>query len=122
MKALSFFLIVAALLTSCNYPTQASLERVSPSGKVKVNIEAKRLTGVEPWKVTLKVKAYNFKDGELITEIYSKYLDDKAVTFNWFEESSCDIVFNQSDNTKRTFRLIANAQQMQFAEIPSEEN
>jgi hypothetical protein len=105
---------------SCNYPTQASIEKVSPSGKVKVNIEAKRLTGVEPWKVNIKVKAYNFKEGQLSTEIISNELNDKTVVFNWFEESSADIVFHQRDNSKRTFRLIANAQQLQFAEMPAE--
>jgi len=108
-------------LSSCNYPTKASIEKVSPSGKVKVNIEANRLTGLEPWKVIIKVKAYNFKEGQLSAEIISNELDDKTVVFSWFEESSADIVFNQKDNTKRTFRLLANAQQLQLAEIPSTE-
>jgi hypothetical protein len=118
-----FYLLLFSLsmfsISSCNYPTEAKMERVSPSGKVKVNIEASRIAGIEPWRVNIKVKAYNFKEGQLSTEIMSNYLDEKTVEFNWFEESSGDIVFKQNDNTTRTFRLIANAQQMQFAEIPS---
>jgi hypothetical protein len=121
MKSFYLFLFSLLLFTSCNYPTKASIEKVSPSGKVKVNIEANRLTGLEPWKVIIKVKAYNFKEGQLSAEIISNELDDKTVVFNWFEESSADIVFNQKDNTKRTFRLLANAQQLQLAEIPSTE-
>ncbi len=117
---ISSLILVSFFLSSCNYPTEAKMERVSPSGKVKVNIEASRIAGIEPWRVNIKVKAYDFKEGQLSTEIISNYLDEKTVEFNWFEESSGDIIFKQNDNTTRTFRLISNAQQMQFAEIPSQ--
>lgn len=121
MRNTILFLIVSTFLAlaSCNYPTNASIERISPSGKVKVNIEGSRLTGVEPWRVNMKVKAYDFKEGQLSTEISSHYLDDKTVQFNWFEESSADITFTQTDGTVRTFRLLASAQQLQFAEMPN---
>lgn len=121
MRKLTSFLIVGFVmsLAACNYPTNASIEKISPSGKVKVNIEASRLTGIEPWRVTLKVKAYDFKEGQLSTEITSHYLDDKTVQFNWFDESSVDIIFTQTNGTTRTFRLLANQQQLEFAEMPN---
>ncbi|MBX2903831.1 MAG: hypothetical protein KF872_09770 [Chitinophagales bacterium] len=117
----SYFILVALLfsLVACNYPTSATIERVSPSGKVKVSIEASRITGIEPWRVVMKVKAYDFKEGQLATEISAHYLDDKSVKVDWFEESSADVTFTQTDGTTRVFRLIASAQQLQFAEVPA---
>jgi hypothetical protein len=113
------WVFLGCLFQACNYPTQASIERVSPSGKVTLHIEANRLAGVEPWRVVMKVKAYHFKEGQLSTEITAHYLDDKSVQINWFEESSADIVFKQNDGSTRIFRLIASPQQLQFAELPS---
>ena len=122
MKNLFLFGLMAMVLvfSSCNNPTEARLEKLSPSGKVKVTIEGKRFTGIEPWKVTIKVKAYDFKEGSLLAEIAAKNLTDENVKVTWFEESSADIVFTQSDDKTRTFRLIANANEMQMAEIPAE--
>ncbi|MCS6819349.1 MAG: hypothetical protein RMJ53_08620 [Chitinophagales bacterium] len=119
MKNLLIPFIFLLATSGCNYPTSARIEKISPSGKVKVTIEASRLAGVEPWKVTMKVKAYNFKEGQLTTEITSDYLDEKTVSFNWFEESSADIVFKQKNGTERTFRLISSPRQLQFAEMPT---
>jgi hypothetical protein len=120
-NAILFSLLVLVIgISSCNNPTSARLEKISPSGKVKVTIEGARLTGLEPWKVTIKVKAYDFKEGSLAAEITAKNLTDENVAVSWFEESSADIVFTQSDGKARTFRLIANANEMQMAEVPAE--
>ncbi len=117
---LSCLIILLVAATGCNNPTSAKLEKVSPSGKVKVTVTGTRLTGLEPWKVTILVKAYDFKEGSLTAEIAAKDLTDENVKFSWFEESSADIVFTQSDSKLRTFRLISNANEMQMAEIPAD--
>lgn len=115
---LNLGLILLFLFSACNYPTAASMERISPSGKVKVDIEANRTLTTDPWKVVIKIKAYSFKEGQLTTEIVAKNIDNKTVNFNWFEESSADITFTQSDGSSKIFRLISNEEQLQFAQVP----
>lgn len=110
-------LICLLLLTSCGGKTVTAIEKTSPNGKVKIKIEAKRATSIESWKVDLKVKAYDFKEGKLSFEIYAKDLTDETVSFDWKDETHCTIVFKQQDNTERKFQLIASSEQLQLAEM-----
>lgn len=118
MKTLhSFPILFLLFLAACNGKTEALLEHTHDNGKVKVTIKGKRVSSVEPWKVDMAVKAYNFKEGNLIFEIYAEDLNSENVSFTWADDSRCDIVFTQQDGAKRTFRLLASPQQMQMAEI-----
>lgn len=119
MKTLRSFPVILLLLVlaACNGKTDALLEHTHADGKVKVTVKGERLTSVEPWKVNLTVKAYNFKEGSLIFEIYADDLNNETVSFTWADDTHCDIVFTQRDGVKRTFRLIASPEQMQMAEI-----
>lgn len=114
----SCFVVMLVLLSSCDYPTTAHMERLSPSGKVKVDIEANRVLPTDPWKVIIKIKAYSFKEGQLSTEVVAKNIDNKTVNFNWFEESSADITFTQKDGSVKVFRLVSKEEQLQFAQVP----
>lgn len=118
----TIYLILIALLATtvaCNSITSVPLEKTSSSGKVKVTIESERLTSVDPWKVAIKIKAYDFEEGQLATEVMSREISDKTVKFDWVDESSAYIVFTQTDGTTKVFELIASAQQLQFAQIPA---
>lgn len=112
--AISFLMLI---LASCEGKTEAALSKASPNGKVKITIEAKRISTIEPWKVDMKVKAYDFKEGKLSFEIYAKDLSDENVTFDWKDDTHCTIIFEEQDNTKRKFELIASPEQLQMAEM-----
>jgi hypothetical protein len=109
--------LILTLLAGCNGKTSALLESTSANGKAKLTVTGTRTTTVESWKVVMKVKAYNFKEGELKFEIYASDLNNETVLFNWTDENNCDITFKQKDNTERKFHLIASPNQLQMAEV-----
>jgi len=114
---LILFFSVTFLLIACSGKTNTSLQHISPNGKVKINIEGKRSTSVESWKVDMNVKAYGFEEGKLSFEIYSDDISNDNVSFEWEDEFHCKIIFRQSDGEERTFQLIASPKQLQMAEI-----
>lgn len=117
MKSIIPILICLIALVSCGGKTETSLTKVSPNGKVTIKIEAKRAAAVESWKVDMKVKAYDFKEGKLSFEIYAKDLTDENVSFDWKDETHCTILFKEQDNTERKFELIASQEQLQMGEM-----
>ena len=114
-KMKKLFLLFAILaLGSCS--KQASeLHRESKDKNVRIDISAKREAIGEPWQVLLKVKSYSFKDSIGI-EIYNSVIDDKSVSFNWINEQECDIIFEQSDGTRK-FHLIATPAKYSLEEV-----
>ena len=118
MKNTYFLLFIGLLaLGSCGGKTKASLVKVSTNGQVSITIEGKRAASIESWKVDLKVKAYNFKEGKLAFEIYAADLNDETITISWKDEHHAEIYFKQQDNTSRKFELIASPEQLQLAEL-----
>ncbi|MFM9943926.1 MAG: hypothetical protein ACKVQB_01705 [Bacteroidia bacterium] len=117
MKTIFPIFIFFIALVSCGGKTVALIKKESPNGKVKITIEAKRVSSIESWKVDLKVKAFNFKEGKLEFEIYAEDLNDDSVTFDWKDEGHCIIIFKQQDNTERKFELLASSEQLQLAEM-----
>lgn len=114
---LVIFFSVTFLLLACGGKTNTTLQHISPNGKVKVNIEGKRTSSVEAWKVDMNVKAYGFEEGKLSFEIYADDISDENVSFEWEDEFHCKIIIRQSDGEERTFQLIASPKQLQLAEI-----
>lgn len=112
-------LIICALivLTSCGGKTTAALDSTSPNGKAKLTIDAKRPTAFDAWQVTMKVKAYDFKEGQLAFEAMADDINTETVTFNWVDDNNCNITFKLRDNTERNFHLIASPTQVQMGEI-----
>ena len=104
------------LLTSCQ--TQSTtVTDISPNKKVNITIKASRAASLDPWKVEMDVKAYEFKEGHLTFEIQTGDISDKTVKFNWSDDRNCLITFEQSDGQPRKFQLIADAGQVQLGEI-----
>jgi hypothetical protein len=116
MKSLLYLLLVTSFL-SCGGKTVTSLHKESPNGKVKIHIEANRTTAIESWKVVMRVKAYNFKEGSLKFEIFAKDLTDENVSFIWQDDHNCEIIFKQQDDSERKFHLIASQEQLQMGEM-----
>jgi hypothetical protein len=112
-----FFTIIALMLASCGGKTSASLSATSSNQKVKVSISGSRSNTVDPFKVILTVKAYDFKDGRLEFEIYADDLNDQNVKFNWQDDRNCLITFKQQDGVERKFQVIADDTQVQVAEV-----
>lgn len=108
---------VLTVFTSCGGKTTATLENTSPNGKAKLSINAKRAMPFDAWQVTMKVKAYDFKEGQLAFEAMADDISAETVSFNWVDENNCNITFKLRDNTERNFHLIASPTQVQMGEI-----
>ena len=108
--------ICVFLLTACQ--TQSTtITDVSPNKKVNITIKANRTASLDPWKVEMDVKAYDFKEGHLAFEIQTGEVTDKTVKFDWKDDRNCIISMNQADGKPRTFQLIADANQVQLGEV-----
>ena len=108
---------VLTFFTSCGGKTIAALENTSPNGKAKLTIDAKRATPFDAWQVTMKVKAYDFKEGQLVFEAMADDISTETVSFNWVDDNNCNITFKLRDNTERHFHLIASPSQVQMGEL-----
>jgi hypothetical protein len=119
MKNLLGFLLIAIIVSfsSCNSKTSATVENTSPNGKVKVKVEGKRSNVLDAFKAEISVKAYSFKEGKLLFEIMAGDLNNENVKFVWEDESHCLITIEEQDKHVRSFKLIADANQVQLAEI-----
>jgi hypothetical protein len=104
-------------LYSCNDKKAAVFENLSPNKKVQIKVVANRPSAVDAWKVEIKVKAYDFKEGYLAFEVYAGDLNDQNVKFDWKDDRNCIITVEQRDGEPRKFQLIADANQVQLGEI-----
>jgi hypothetical protein len=104
------------MLTACQ-PKTVTINDISPNKRVNIVVNAKRIASTEPWKVQIEVKAYDFKKGSLAFEIESGDINDKTVKFDWKDDRNCVISIDQPDGKPRSFQLIADASQVQLAEI-----
>jgi hypothetical protein len=109
-------LICMLVLTACQ-PKTVTINDESPNKKVNITVTANRTASLEPWKVQINVKAYDFKPGSLEFEIESGDINDKTVKFDWKDDRNCVISIDQPDGKPRSFQLIADAGQVQLAEI-----
>ena len=116
MNRLFLFLPLIFVLFSCKKQV-ADLEEFSPDKKAKVTIHAEKEGLAAAWKVEMKVKAYDFKEGSLTFEIANDELSAKTVSYEWKDAQNAIIKINQSDNEPRVFQLIASPNQVQLAEI-----
>ncbi len=118
MKNIYIFLVIGLLaLGSCGGKTNALYSNVYSKGKVKITITGKRATSIEAWKVEMKVKAYDFKEGKLAFEIYADDLNAETVSITWKDKHHAEIQFKLQDHTTRKFELIASPEQLQMGEI-----
>ena len=117
MKTFVIYFILFIGLTACGGKTSTTLVHHSDNEKVTITIEGTRATAIESWKVDMKVKSYDFKEGKLSFEIYAEDLNNENVSFNWIDETHCNIKFTQQDNSVRSFELIASSEQLQMAEM-----
>jgi hypothetical protein len=104
------------MMVSCNGKTAAKLENTSPNQKVHTTVTGTRSSSVDPWKVVIDVKAFDFQKGQLKFEIYADDLTDQNVQFSWKDDETCLITFTERDD-KRVFQLLANANQVQLGQI-----
>lgn len=115
---LSIVITIAVLAASCGEGGVTYITSKSPNGNTTVTVNASRANSLDPWKINLQVKAYDFKEGSLKFEIYAGDLkQDENVKFDWQDENNCVITFTQSDDVKRSFRLIATSDNVQLAEM-----
>ena len=114
---LSMLMLSLFCLMACNGKTEASVSSHSTNDKVVVKVEGKRSNLLDPFSTQIAVKAYDFKEGKLLLEIMADDLNDSNVHFKWLDDNNCLITIEQRDKSVRTFRLIADENQVQLAEI-----
>jgi hypothetical protein len=112
-----FAIILLMFAASCGNTGKVTIENTSANQQVKVVLNAERLSALDPYKVNLNVKAYDFKEGQLQFEIMASSLDTSNVKFNWTDDNNCLITITERDGKPRSFQLIADANQVQLAEI-----
>lgn len=118
MKLYHFAIIcIITVFTACNGKTDALIEQTSPNRKAKLTITAKRPNIMDAWQVTMKVKAYDFKEGQLAFEAMAEDISSETVKFDWTDDNNCIITFTLRDDTQRKFQLIASPSQVQMGEI-----
>lgn len=111
-------LLLLITLQACEGGGVTYITDKSPAGHTTITVNASRAVAMEPWKINLQVKAYDFKEGSLKFEIYAGELkQDENVKFDWKDENNCIISFTQSDDVVRQFQLIATPDRVQLAEI-----
>lgn len=110
-------LLPLVFLSSCDSNKKAVLENRSANDNVLITVSGTKKISFDPWKIELKVKAYNFKEDHLSFEVYAKNIDSNSVHFIWQDNNNCQIVFQQSDNTARKFHLTASSEQLKLEEI-----
>ncbi|MDB5283941.1 MAG: hypothetical protein JWO06_3016 [Bacteroidota bacterium] len=110
-------IICVLIITACNDKKTALVTNISPNKQVTTKVTATRPSAVDPWKVEIKVKAYDFKEGYLSLEVYSDDINDKNVTFDWKDDKNCLITIQQRDGAPRKFQLLTDSHQVQLGEI-----
>ena len=108
--------IISAIIFSSCQTKSVTITNISPNGKVNTTIKGSH-QGIGTWKVELDVKAYSFKEGHLAFELETTDVSDKTVKFDWKDDRNCIISFGEPDGKPRTFQLIADATQVQLAEV-----
>jgi hypothetical protein len=116
LNKLSFMPVLCLLLLASCQTKNVTLTDVSPNKKVNITVKATR-PGMGTWQVELNVKAYDFKEGHLAFELETSDVSDKTVKFDWKDDRNCIISFDEPDGKPRTFQLIADASQVQLAEV-----
>ncbi len=98
---------ISLMMVSCFTPKEAAVSHQYHDGKVTIQVTAVKDEMVGPWKVTMKFKVYNFDESKMDVLVYTDEISDKTVTFDWRDETTCIINFQQSDGKPRAFKLTA---------------
>lgn len=106
------FIILAGCISK-----KEKLSDSSPGGETVITVKGKKVTPFDPWKVTLRVQAYDRFDKKLTFEFYNSDLDENTVHFSWEGESTCLIEFMQQDESQKNFRLNVSPKRIHLKEL-----
>ena len=110
------FNILILFLISCTSKS-LQLEKKFKDDQVVIAINASKNSSMNPWKVTIKVKAYKLQEGSLMFEHQKANLNSNDITFNWVSETECIIGFPYEDGKIRKFQLDVSPDNYQLLEI-----
>jgi len=104
MKKYSIITIVfisQLILMSCEKKTSQALVSQSPDQKLEISIQAERYTSLDPWMVSITLNQINPKEriATVSQEIMASKIDTENVSFNWVDNSSCQLTFTQTDGS-----------------------
>jgi hypothetical protein len=108
-------LLLILMLHSCG-PRQAKYSSDCSGKPLHIEISGSRFSGLEPFKASLKVKAYQWEEGSLVFDFYARDINKESVKIDCLEDGA-EIRLIQRDGTERKFRLIATPEQLQMAEV-----
>ncbi len=109
-----FTLIIG--FTSCKSKS-IHLDRSYKEEKVTITIDAVKATSMDPWKIDLKAKVYDFNQGSLSFEQQVSELKAEDIKIDWIDDNTCIISFPYDDGKFRKFQLIATPTNFKMEEI-----
>ncbi|MBS1686796.1 MAG: hypothetical protein JSS76_18810 [Bacteroidetes bacterium] len=92
-------------LGSCGQPKDVKMVRSSADGKVIVTITARKASALDPFQVSMAVRAGDIPEGSLNFEVAADDLNDSNVRVEWSDPQHAVITFTQRDGEPRIFTL-----------------
>lgn len=104
MRKFILFSLLSLGLASCS--SNKSWNFDSTDSQVEVKVVANRSVFLDPYEVSVQVKAYG-KDRSFVTEVNNMGLEDDEVTVTWTDEQHCVLSLVDSDNQTQKYIIIA---------------
>ncbi|MBS1619858.1 MAG: hypothetical protein JST76_15165 [Bacteroidetes bacterium] len=98
-------MIVLLGLASCGQPKDVKMVKSSPDGKVTLTITGRKASALDPFQVSMSVRAGDIPEGSLTFEIAADDLNDSNVRLDWSDPQHAVITFTQRDGEPRIFTL-----------------
>ena len=115
-KPALILVVLGFVLTGCHPKTTGDIISQSPDKNITITIAAVKPMLGDPWKVTLKVKAYTLKESKIMFEVYGG-LNEQNVKFDWADNNHCTITIPDRNEKPRMFRVEADSSQGSVSEI-----
>lgn len=96
---------ILLFLVSCGQPKDVTFIRKSPDGSCTITITGRKASSLDPYQVSLGVRAGDIPEGSLNFEIYADQLDDSNIRIDWSDQQHAIITFTQRDGEPRVFTL-----------------
>lgn len=107
MRNFILFSVLFLVLSSCSSEKNWTFH--STDKQVEVKVLAHRSIVLDPYEVSVQVKAYGH-ERTFVTEVTNMGLEDEEVKMTWTDNQHCILSFTESDNQKQNYWIIADPQ------------
>ena len=98
------FLLSAGILISCGNTKTKELVSESTDKSSQIKISGNRGTSFDPFQTSIIINGFGQSD-TVMTEIYATDLNKETVTFDWKDNTTCNVTFIQQDDSKRSMSV-----------------